>query len=106
MAKIVFVEHDGTTHEVEADAGLSVMEAATNNGVPGIDADCGGMCACATCHCYVNGEWAAKAGTRSEDEAEMLDITEHVTEHSRLACQIEISDELDGLTVSLPESQH
>ncbi len=106
MAKIKFIENNGTEHEVEADNGLSVMEAATNNLVPGIDADCGGACACATCHVYVESDWLGKTGERTEMESTMLEFAEGVEDNSRLSCQIKISDELDGLTVRLPESQH
>lgn len=106
MAKITFVEHNGTKHEVEAENGLSVMEAATNNLVPGIDADCGGACACATCHVYVEEGFLPKTGTANDMEETMLDFAEDRKETSRLSCQIKVSDELDGLVVHLPESQH
>lgn len=106
MPQITFIEHDGTTHKIAADNGVSVMEAAINNGVPGIDADCGGQCACATCHVFISGEWAAKISERSEMEETMLELAEGVTEHSRLACQIPMTDALDGLNVQLPEAQH
>lgn len=106
MAKITYIEHDGTPHEQDVDAGWSVMEGAVKNGVPGIDADCGGACACATCHVFVDSEWLALIGERSEQEAEMLNFTDNVQENSRLSCQIEVTDALDGLTVTMPESQH
>ena len=106
MAKITFVEHDGTKHEVEAEDGLSVMEAAVNNLVPGIDADCGGACACATCHVYVDEKWLSKTGEIGDMEETMLDFAEGRQENSRLGCQIKMSGELDGLTVTTPESQH
>ena len=106
MAKIIFIEHSGTTHEVEAKTGLSVMEAAVKNNVPGIDADCGGACACATCHVYVDPAWLDKTGKPSAMEESMLDFAENVESNSRLSCQIKVSDALDGLTVRLPESQH
>jgi ferredoxin, 2Fe-2S len=76
------------------------------NNVPGIDADCGGACACATCHVYVDEAWIGKTGTRSAMEESMLDFAEGVTENSRLSCQIKVTDELDGLKVTMPESQH
>ena len=106
MAKIIFIEHSGATHEVDAKSGLTVMEAAVKNNVPGIDADCGGACACATCHVYVDDAWLEKTGARSAMEESMLDFAENVKPNSRLSCQIKIADALDGMTVRLPESQH
>ena len=106
MAKIKFIEHSGKEHVVEAKTGLTVMEAAVKNNVPGIDADCGGACACATCHVYVAQDWLAKTGEKSAMEESMLDFAENVHDNSRLSCQIKITDELDGLIVNLPESQH
>jgi 2Fe-2S ferredoxin len=106
MPKITFIAHDETVHEVTADIGASVMEAAFDNLIPGIDADCGGQCACATCHVFINGDWAAKIPAREEMEESMLELAEGVTEFSRLACQIPITDALDGLKVQLPEAQH
>jgi 2Fe-2S ferredoxin len=106
MAKITFIEHSGAVHEVEAKEGLSVMEAAVKNNVPGIDADCGGACACATCHVYVDDAWLDKTGKPEAMEESMLDFAEGVTPNSRLSCQIKISGALDGLVVRLPESQH
>ncbi|TNE59000.1 MAG: 2Fe-2S iron-sulfur cluster binding domain-containing protein [Alphaproteobacteria bacterium] len=105
MAKVTFIEGNGAEHEVSVDNGLSLMEAAVNNMVPGIDADCGGACACATCHVYVEPEWEAKTGNKTEMEETMLDFAEGTQENSRLACQIKISDDLDGLVVRLPEAQ-
>lgn len=106
MAKITYIEHDGTEHTVDVANGLSVMEGAIKNSVPGIDADCGGACACATCHVYVDPEWVSKTGTKEDMEQTMLDFAVDVEESSRLSCQIEVSDELDGLIVRLPQSQH
>jgi 2Fe-2S ferredoxin len=106
MAKITYVEHDGTEHVVDVKTGLSVMEGAVKNNIPGIDADCGGACACATCHVYVEESWLPKTGTKSAMEESMLDFAEGVTEASRLSCQIKVSDDLDGLRVTMPESQH
>lgn len=106
MAKIIFITHDGTTHEVDAPAGHSVMEAAKNNDVPGIDADCGGACACATCHVFVDPAWLSRTGTKGQMEHDMLDIAEGAQPNSRLACQIRIDDTLDGLTVHVPENQY
>ena len=106
MAKITYIEFDGTEHPVEVKTGLSVMEGAVKNNVPGIDADCGGACACATCHVYVDGEWLAKTGSKSAMEDSMLDFAENVEPNSRLSCQIKVTDALEGLVVTMPESQH
>ena len=106
MAKITYIEHDGTEHAIDVKNGLSVMEGAVKNNIPGIDADCGGACACATCHVYVKEEWLEKTGARSAMEESMLDFAEGVQDNSRLSCQIKVSDELDGLVVTMPESQH
>jgi 2Fe-2S ferredoxin len=106
MAKITYIEHDGTEHSVDVKTGLSVMEGAIKNNVPGIDADCGGACACATCHVYVDAAWESKTGDKSAMEESMLDFAENVEANSRLSCQIKVTDDLDGLVVRLPESQH
>jgi len=106
MAKITYVEHNGTEHVIDVKTGLSVMVGAVKNNIPGIDADCGGACACATCHVYVDEAWRSKTGEKSAMEESMLDFAENVEENSRLSCQIKVSDELDGLTVRMPESQH
>jgi 2Fe-2S ferredoxin len=106
MAKITYIEHDGTEHVVDVKTGLSVMEGAVKNNIPGIDADCGGACACATCHVYVDEAWRDKAGTASAMEESMLDFAENVEANSRLSCQIKVSDELEGLVIRMPESQH
>jgi 2Fe-2S ferredoxin len=106
MAKITYIEFDGTEHTVEVRNGLSVMEGAIKNNVPGIDADCGGACACATCHCYVDPAWQDKTGTASAMEESMLDFAQNVESNSRLSCQIRVTDALDGLIVRLPEDQH
>ena len=106
MARITYIEHDGTRHEAEVELGLTVMRGALNNGVPGIDADCGGVCACATCHVFVDPEWLAATGGRTDQEAEMLEFAEEVQPNSRLSCQIEVTDALDGLVVTMPASQH
>jgi ferredoxin, 2Fe-2S len=105
MPKITFIEHTGTVHEVTGDAGSTVMEAAIRNAVPGIEAECGGALACATCHVYVREDWFEKTGGPSEMEEDMLDFAYEVRPTSRLSCQIKISDELDGLTVDIPERQ-
>lgn len=106
MAKITYIEHDGKEHTIDVANGLSVMEGAIKNSIPGIDADCGGACACATCHVYVDKEWIDKTGTKEDMEQTMLDFAVEVEDTSRLSCQIEVSDELDGLVVRLPQSQH
>ena len=105
MPKVTFVEHNGTEHAVDAQAGQSLMNAAIDNLVPGIDADCGGECSCATCHVMVNEEWMAKVGQPGETEESMLDLNPERVSNSRLSCQIPITDELDGLVVQLPEFQ-
>jgi 2Fe-2S ferredoxin len=106
MPKIKYVEHDGKEHDVEVPSGWSVMEGAVKNMVPGIDADCGGACACATCHVYVDPAWVAKTGTKSDMEETMLDFAQDLEPNSRLSCQIKVTPELDGLVVKMPKSQH
>ena len=106
MAKITYIEFDGTEHTADVRSGLSVMEGAVRNNIPGIDADCGGACACATCHVYVDEAWTEKTGERSAMEDSMLDFAENVAENSRLSCQIRVTDALDGLVVRMPEDQH
>ena len=105
MAKITFIQHDGNQQTVDAENGMTVMESAVKNMVPGIDADCGGACACATCHVYVEADWLAATGEREEMEEDMLDFAFDVRDNSRLSCQIKVADELDGLTVKVPEKQ-
>lgn len=105
MAKITFINHDGSEATFEGENGMTVMEVAVKNSVDGIDADCGGACACATCHVYVHEDWQAKTGAREEMEDDMLDFAFEVKENSRLSCQLKVSDELDGLVVSVPEKQ-
>jgi 2Fe-2S ferredoxin len=106
MAKITYIEFDGTEHVVDVRSGLSVMEGAVKNNVPGIDADCGGACACATCHVYVDEAWREKTGSASAMEESMLDFAQEVEPNSRLSCQIRVNDALDGLIVRLPREQH
>lgn len=107
MTKISYIEENGTVHTVEAEPGMSAMEAAVKNAVPGIDGDCGGAAACATCHVYVDLEWIGKTGAAQEGlERSMLDFAEDVRETSRLACQISLTPALDGLRLHLPERQH
>ena len=105
MTKITFIEFDKTKHSVDAENDTTLMEAAIQNSVPGIDADCGGACACATCHVYIDSAWVDKTGKAEQMEQDMLDFAFDVTEESRLSCQIKISDELEGLLVNLPEKQ-
>jgi len=106
MPKIQYRSHDGDVHEIEVPVGTSVMEGAVRNSVPGIDGDCGGACACATCHVYVDETWLGRLGPRSDMEQSMLEFAEGVRPNSRLGCQIKLDATLDGLTVGLPESQH
>lgn len=105
MINVIFVEHTGEERSVEVQTGNSLMQAAVSNGVPGIDADCGGSCSCATCHVYVDADWQAKMPTVSPTEEAMLDLSPDRQESSRLACQIELTDEHDGLRVTTPEFQ-
>ena len=105
MAKITYITHDGTEHEVEAENGISVMNAAIDNLVPGIDADCGGECSCATCHVVVDDAWMAKVGQPNDREESMLDLNPERESNSRLSCQIPVTDALDGLVVNVPEFQ-
>jgi 2Fe-2S ferredoxin len=105
MPKITFIAHDGTENIVDAQNGMSVMNAAIDNLVSGIDADCGGECSCATCHVYVNEEWMGVVGTPGGREEEMLDLNPERETNSRLSCQIPVTDELDGLIVRVPEFQ-
>ena len=106
MPKITYIEHDGTGHTMDVAEGLSVMEGAVNNNVPGIDADCGGSCACATCHVYVDAAWDHLTGEKNESEASMISFANAVEPNSRLSCQIRVTAELDGLVVRMPAGQH
>ena len=105
MAKITYIEHNGTNHTVDVQNGLTVMEGAVQNNIPGIDADCGGGMACATCHVYVKEDWFDKINKKNEGEDDMLDQAYEPNSKSRLSCQIMVSDDLDGLTVHMPEKQ-
>ena len=105
MPKITFIEFDGTAHEVDVPAGGSVMEAAVSNNVPGIDADCGGACSCATCMVYVPEEWLGRLPAKDSTEQSMLEFCPHVQANSRLSCQIQVSDALGGLRLKVPQSQ-
>ncbi|MBI3678669.1 MAG: 2Fe-2S iron-sulfur cluster binding domain-containing protein [Proteobacteria bacterium] len=106
MPKIKYIEHTGKEHEVEVPNGWSVMEGAVKNLIPGIDADCGGACACATCHVYVDPAWLEKMPPKADMEETMLDFAQDLESNSRLSCQIKVSPELDGLVVKMPKSQH
>ncbi len=106
MAKITYIEHGGTEHTIEVANGLTVMEGARDNNIPGIEADCGGACACSTCHVYVHPDWVAKVPARDDMEADMLDFAyEPDPVRSRLTCQIKVTDALNGLIVQMPEKQ-
>ncbi|MCB1421453.1 MAG: 2Fe-2S iron-sulfur cluster binding domain-containing protein [Nitratireductor sp.] len=105
MPKITYLTHDGKSHEVDAAVGTTVMENAIKNSVPGIEAECGGACACATCHVYVDEAWWEKTGEADIMEADMLDFAYEPKENSRLSCQIKVTEELDGLVVRIPEKQ-
>ena len=105
MAKITYITSDAQVHEIEVQNGLTVMEGAVQNNVPGIDADCGGGMACATCHVYVKEDWFNKLPEKAEGEDDMLDQAFEPSANSRLSCQITVSDELNGLVVHLPEKQ-
>ena len=105
MPKITYIEHNGTEHVVDAQVGMTVMEVAVKNMVPGIDADCGGACACATCHVYVDENWVETTGSAEEMEEDMLDFAFDVRENSRLSCQLKVTDEFDGLVVNVPDKQ-
>lgn len=105
MPQINYIAPDGTRFEIAADDGSTVMETAVKNGVPGIEAECGGACACATCHVYVDEDWVATVGEPEPMEEDMLDFAYDVRPNSRLSCQIKVRPELDGLTVTVPERQ-
>ena len=105
MPKITNIEHNGKSHQIDVAGGLTVMEGAVQNNIPGIDADCGGSMADATCHVYVKEDWFNKINSKTEGEDDMLDQAFEPKKNSRLSCQIIVSDELDGLIVNLPEKQ-
>jgi ferredoxin, 2Fe-2S len=108
MPKVTYVEYNGTAHTVDVPVGTSVMRGAVDNNVPGIDADCGGECACATCHVYLDPPWLEKIGTPilGSQEASMLSFAAVAQPNSRLSCQITMTEDLDGLLVRMPEGQH
>ena len=105
MPKITYITHDDQSHTIEVQNGLTVMEGAVQNDIPGIDADCGGGMACATCHVYVKEEWLDKLPKKEDGEEDMLDMAFEPKKNSRLSCQLIVSDQLDGLVVNLPEKQ-
>ena len=105
MAKITYIEFNGTAHTADVASGLSVMEGAISNNIPGIEAECGGACSCATCHVYVDPAWTDVTGSPQHLEEDMLECAMDLHDNSRLSCQIEVSDELDGLIVRMPELQ-
>ena len=105
MPKITYIEHNGKSHTIEVSNGLSVMEGAVQNNIPGIDADCGGSMACATCHVYVKEEWFNKLPKKEDGEEDMLDMAFEPKTNSRLSCQLMVSEQIDGLVVNLPEKQ-
>ena len=105
MAKITYIEHNGTNHTVDVQNGLTVMEGAVQNNIPGIDADCGGSMACATCHVYVKEDWFNRIPKKENGEEDMIDMAYEPNKFSRLSCQITVSDEIDGLVVQLPKKQ-
>ena len=105
MPKITYIEHNGKSHALEVANGLSVMEGAVQNNIPGIDADCGGSCACATCHVYVDEKWFNKLPNKESAEEDMLDMAFEPKSSSRLSCQLTVSNELDGLVVNMPSKQ-
>ena len=105
MPKITYIEHSGKSHTLEVANGLTVMEGAVQNNIPGIDADCGGSCACATCHVYVDEKWFNKLPNKESAEEDMLDMAFEPKSSSRLSCQLTVSNELDGLVVNMPSKQ-
>ena len=105
MPVVTFITHDGESREVKVEVGTTIMQAAVDNGIDAIVAECGGSCSCATCHCYIDEAWFEKAGSPGDIEKDMIDCALDPAETSRLSCQVTITDELDGLVVRLPESQ-
>ena len=106
MPKITYIEVTGTEHQIDVPCGTTIMRGAVNNGIPGIDGDCGGECACATCHVYVDEAWLTKTGERTESEEALLSFADGLETNSRLGCQIRMTDVLDGLRVRMPLGQH
>ena len=106
MTKITYIEHNGKSHTIDVENGLSVMEGAVQNNIPGIDADCGGSMACATCHVYIDEKWYEKVKKKEDGEEDMIDMAFEPNRFSRLSCQIMVSEELDGLIVNLPSQKN
>jgi ferredoxin, 2Fe-2S len=106
MTKITYIEHNGKSHTIDVENGLSVMEGAVQNNIQGIDADCGGSMACATCHVYIDEDWYEKVKKKEDGEEDMIDMAFEPNRFSRLSCQIMVSEELDGLIVKLPSQQN
>lgn len=106
MTRVTFITHDGEQYDIDAEDGQSLMTAAVDNDVPGIDADCGGSCACATCHVFIESVWTDKTNEQDEMEQSMLELADDKQDNSRLSCQISISPALEGLTVRIPENQY
>lgn len=106
MPKITYIADDGTSRTVDVPVGWTVMEGAVKNRIPGIDADCGGACACATCHVYVDQSWFDKLPPREDMEQSMLDFAQEVKQNSRLSCQLQVTEAMDGLVVKTPKTQH
>ena len=105
MPKITYIEHNGKSHIVKVPNQLTIMEGAIQNNIPGIDADCGGSCACATCHVYVDEKWLDKLSKKEDAEQDMLDMAFEPNKFSRLSCQLTVTDELDGMVVKMPSKQ-
>ena len=105
MAKITYITHDDQSHTIDVENGLTVMEGAVQNDIPGIDADCGGAMACATCHVYVEENWFNKLTKAEDAEVDMIDMAHEPKKNSRLSCQLIVTDELEGLVVTTPEKQ-
>lgn len=105
MPKVTYIEANGQSHEVDLDAGVSLMQGAVDNMIEGIVAECGGSCSCATCHCYIDQQWLDKLEPATEMENDLLECVTEPKDNSRLSCQIVMSDDLNGLVVHLPESQ-
>ena len=105
MPKITYIEHNGKSHTLNVENGLTVMEGAIQNNISGIDADCGGGCACATCHVYVDEKWFDKLSKKEEAEQDMLDMAFEPNKFSRLSCQLTVTDDMDGMVVKMPSKQ-
>jgi 2Fe-2S ferredoxin len=105
MPKVIYIEYSGKEHQIDLPIGFSIMEGAIKNSIPGVDADCGGSCACATCHVYVDEKYLSKIPTAQEAEKDMLDFVNETNNSSRLSCQIMMNNELDGIIVRMPKKQ-